>query len=217
MKFSNAYRGISKILTAQWISLISTLLMIVGVIVAAVNTVALVEVAEASAQAASGALVGAGIGSVLALIGLIIGVIAIILNLVGLGTARKDENKFNTAFILCIVSLIAGIAASATQVAAPPVSSWLSLAQKITSLAVIEYAVAGIVVLADKLQNAQVAKLGRNLRVIILIIYCVVAALIVVGNLSKLGSIFSIIELVLEVIVFIVYIVLLAKAKKMLA
>ena len=76
MKFSNAYRGISKILTAQWISLISTLLMIVGVIVAAANTVALVEVAEASAQAASGALVGAGIGSVLALIGLIIGVIA---------------------------------------------------------------------------------------------------------------------------------------------
>ena len=218
MKFPNARKGISKILTAQWLNLISIVLILIGGITAAVFAISAGLISEGSAEAAGAALVSAGVGGAVALAGMVIAVIAIILNLVGLNTARKDDTQFNTAFMLCVISLVLAILAVCLQSVNPDIAGWISFVQKILSLAVIEYVAAGIISLAEQLHNAKTADLGRKLRIIITVLYIIAIILNVFGNAaSTMGSIVSTVDAVLELVVFIVYIVLLTKAKKMLA
>jgi len=217
MNFPNAHKGISRILTAQWIQLICSVLTIVGAVLTIVYSISAVTAAEAPLKAADVSTV-TGISGAIVIVALVFGIIAIIMNLIGINTARKDDSQFNTAFILCIISLIVGIAAGVIQIFNPTIADWMNYAQKILSLAVIEYVVAGIISLASQLNDKSVAGLGRTLRTIILILYCLAIVIRVIGNVgTSLGNIFSIADVVLELVVFIIYIVLLTKAKRMLA
>ena len=207
MSFPNAYKGISRILSAQCIQLICSVLTIIGAVLAIVyslNSTDYVTLTEIS-------------GTVV-LIAMIFGIIAIIMNLVGISTARKDDSQFSTAFIFCVISLILGIAAGVIELINPTIADWISFVQKIASFAVIEHVVAGIISLATQLKDQEVADLARKIRTIISILYCVAIILSVIGNVDKsLTNIFSVADVILEMAVFIVYIVLLTKAKKMLA
>lgn len=220
MNYSNAHKGISRILTAQWIQLISVALIVIGGIISAVYAVSaqiLSEIpSDISELAVNASLTRVGIGGVLLLIGTVVAIVGIIMNLIGLNTARKDEAQFTTAFWLCIGSLVASVLVAVFQVSNPGIANWLSLAQKVLSLAVIEYAVNGIVNLAEKMKNTAVAELGRKLRFLILILYAIAMVLIVFTS-GKLSGIISVADTVLELIVFIIYIVILIKAKNMLA
>ncbi len=218
MNYQNARKGISKILTAQWIQIICIILMLIGAVTTIVFTFSAGILSDVSADAAGESIMKAGIGGMIVLAALVIGVIAFILNLVGLNTARKDETQFNTAFMICIIGLVVAVLATCLQSVNPIFADWMNFVQKILSLAVIEYVAAGIISIAEKLNNEKVAGLGRKIRMLIMILYIIVLVLNVFGKgTSLLAGYVSIAEVVLELIVFIVYIVLLTKAKNMLA
>ena len=220
MNYPNAHKGISRILTAQWIQLVSLALILIGGIISAVFAVSaqlLSEVpSDISELAVNASLMRAGIGGILLMVGAVIAVVGIIMNLIGLNTARKDEDQFTTAFWLCIGSLVAAVLVAVFQARNPGVANWLNLVQKVMWLAVIEYAVNGIINLAEKLKNTAVAELGRKLRFLILVLYAI-AMVLTVFTSGKLSGIITIADTVLELIVYIIYIVILVKAKKMLA
>ena len=217
MNFPNAYKGISRILTAQWIQLICSILTIIGAVLTIVYSISAATTAEASLKAADFSTL-TGITGTIVFVAMIFGIIAIIMNLVGISNARKDDSQFSTAFILCIISLILGIVTGGIQFLNPAIAGWLSFVQNVLSLAVIEYVVAGITSLAKQLKNEDVAGLGKSIRIIITILYCIAIIICIIGNVAtSLDNILSVVEVVLELVVFIAYIVLLMKEKRMLA
>lgn len=207
MNFPNAYKGISRILTAQWIQVICSILTIIGVVLTAGFSL---NAADPGAET--------GISGAIVAVAMVFGIIAIIMNLVGINNARKDDPQFSTAFIFCILSLILGIVAVVIQFLDPVIAGWVSFVQKILSLAVIEYVVAGCISLAAQLKNEAVAGLGKTIRIIITILYCIAIVSCILGNVAaSFDNILSIADVVLEMVVFIVYIVFLTRAKSMLA
>ena len=218
MRFPNAHKGISRILTSQWIQLISTILMLVGAVAAVTFLTSAENLQEVSKEAANASTVSAGIGGLIAIAGLVLAIIAFIMELLGLNTARQDESQFNTAFFMCLGGLILAILAAVLQTPFPSIADVLSLVSKIFSLGVIEYCAAGIISLALQLNDQATADLGRKLRILISILYGVAIVLSIFGKKeSTFTNIITIADAVVEVIVFIVFIVLLSKAKKMLA
>ena len=217
MKFSNAAKGVSKIFTAEILGLIAFVLMGIG-------SIAVIGAAASSgdtvSNAAAGSIVGGGI---LATIGAIIMIIGAIINIVGLVQAGKDEPFFKYALyamiIYFVVSLIISIALSASGSAKDYASNGGTLLNLIVNVLVIQ----GIINLAGRLKEREIAAKGKTLMTILIVIFALafVASLIsaIFGGAlaSTIAGIIALVALVLDLIGYIIYLTLLAKAKKMLA
>ena len=215
MKFPNAAKGVKKIFTAEILTLISALAMIVAVVMMIVTLLA------AGSDSSSGAI-AAGIGTIVLMAGsAILALIAGILSLVGIINASKDESAFKTALYAIILSLVAaavmGIFSSSATV-----QSICQSVQNVMSIIVTIYVIHGVTNLAEKLNNAEVAQKGKKLLMIIVVIYvlALVANILVLvfGGMfaSVTAGIIGLAALVLDVIGYIVYLSLLSKGKKML-
>ena len=204
MKYPNALAGIKKILTSQFMQIISTVCLLFGAVIV-----------FAGANESSTALVI--VGGAVTLVAAIVGIIALIFNLIGLNSARKDESTFWMAFVYAILAIIASVLSAVLASINPDVADWLTFASRLFELGVIETSVMGIVSLSEKLGREDVASFGRNLRNLILILWLVVLVVRFFGNrMERISNIMDIISSVLELVVFIIYIVLLTKAKQML-
>ena len=216
MKFPNAATGVRKIFTAQVLSLISSIAMIIALI--------LLIVTGAAANANSdGGVLAAGMGTlVLMLASFILILIAAIMSLVGIIQAAKDEGAFKTALYAIIISLVAAVVAAIFS-SNGTVQGICQVVQNIMSIAVTVFVITGIINLADQLNNAEVSQKGTNLMKVIVCVYVLaliasVVSLIFGGTFASVtAAIIALVATILNVIAYFLYLSLLSKGKKMLA
>ena len=243
MRLDNAYRGISKIYTAEILSLIAAVLVIAGLIVAiggsaavlasanitdltnAENVAASLETAEVN----TGALVTAGAGTIVLMIGGVIEIIAFILNIVGISAASKDERIFHSAMIWVVAGIVSAVVQgifSNNQV----VKDILNTVNTVCEVLTTYYVICGVISLANRVGRSDVAAAGAKVIRLTVIIYAISAVFSVVSliiglvtsgstayNVISAGAgVTAIVAAVLSIISYIVYLGMLSKAKKML-
>lgn len=219
MRFPDAYQGIKKIFTAELLSLIGSLCMIVFAIFG------LVTISAVSADSAATAITG-GIGIIIfGLAGGILALIGLIFMLIGTKRASIDEPVFNNAFLYIILSLILTVASTIIS------SIWstgiwdnvsTTVANVFSVFATI-FIINGVQNLAAKLDRQDMVSKGNTYMILLIIVYAIqiIARIIpaffganaatssAAGALTLVAEIFSL-------IVYILYMIFLGKAKKML-
>ncbi len=211
MRFPNAYAGVKKVFIAQILSLIAAIIVIPGSALATMGSVSVFG------GGGTGMIVG---GLILSLIGaLILPLISVIMTIVGLAQASKDEEKFfRTAFIVSIIQLVISIiigvysARTAGVVGAP---AGLKLISGILNLLLTIFIISGITEQARRLGNDSMFAKGK--RVLILCVILQVISLIL--NLVSSNSVMLVlggIALILSIVFYICYLVYLGKAVTML-
>ena len=205
MKFPNATRGVKNIRNAVLLLIIAT---------------ALSGVAGLTALAGEESpLVFVGVAAVLAACALMI--IALIMKIVGVNRASKDEAAFKTALIVLVIGIVADVVTGAFNSSNALVSNLGSFAARITEIIAGYFICTGIINLADRLENAEVSENGKKVRNMLVCIWGVSAVLsllaVIFSKNTTLASIFGIACSVISLIVYIIYFGLLNKANKMLA
>ncbi len=217
MKFENAAKGVKKIFSAEILSLIAG-------IFTAVATILIIPLA-ASAKLESGAgLLASGFGMVaLVTAAAVLIIIAFIFHIIGISNAAKDEPSFKTAIIFLIVGIVTSMVSAFTQAGVPVLSSILDVVSKICSLCVTLFIIQGVINLAEKLNNDEIANKGRNLfkiitamYVLMLIAYVLVAVFRANPVTATIAIVMVVIAMILSVIQYILFLVYLSSAKKML-
>lgn len=152
MKFPNAYKGIGKIYLAELLQLIGVVLLAIGV---AVGFFGMKSEGQVEAAVTSSLALGAFLSM---LPGIILPMISLILSIIGLNEASKDEpTQLRTAFISSIAALALAIIASVIQSVngeSNLLSSFFELLSTLASLFVTIFTVGGI----SKLMT----RIGRN-------------------------------------------------------
>ncbi len=219
MQYPNAYKGIGKILTAEMLDLIIALLMIITGIVGAAGAAKIKDPSTITDAEAAG-LAGAGI---LLLISGIVAIVSFVLYLIVLNAARKDEQCFNVAFYASLAGIVISILSSAFE-SNKTVADLFTTLGDIAALCVTIYVIQGIITLAKKLGNTEMANKGNRLFKIIIAVQLISLVLTLLkGFLSKnattnmIGSILAIVAGVLSIVYIVVYLKYLSAAKKMLA
>ncbi len=217
MRFPNAANGVKKLFTAEILSLISTVAMIIAI------CLAVVAAAGSNAQNVTSGTVAAGMGTIiLVAAAAVLVIIAGILALIGLIQASKDEVAFKTALIATIISLVAAVIMGIFS-RYSVVQSICQCITNIMSVVVTVFVIQGIINLAGRLKEREIAAKGKTLMTILIVIFALafVASLIsaIFGGAlaSTIAGIIALVALVLDLIGYIIYLTLLAKAKKMLA
>ena len=216
MSFPNAAKGVKRIFTAEILGLISAVITIIAVVLM------IITLAAAKANSESGTIV-AGVGTgfftiAAAVLSLISGIMA----LVGIINASKDEGAFKTALIMIVVSLCAAIVAAIFSRNAT-VQSICQIIQNLMGIFVTVFVIKGVTNLADRLNDDDVSRQGRNLLTIIIVVYALalIANIIVLifGGMfaSVTAGVIAVVALVLQIVGYFVYLSLLSKGKNMLA
>ena len=216
MRFPNAFKGVSKLFTAQVMMLIAGIAAVISGIV----SVVVGALSQNSEVAAVGALVVFG---VIVVVTAVFSVIAFILNLVGLIQARKDESSFTVALITTIVGIVAS-ALMGTFQSNGLVSGLMNVIQIVASLATTLFVIQGIMKLANRLGNANMVNKGNTMFKLILAVQIIaiiarfIAALFANNTaLLVVAGVLAIIAAVINVVVYFLFLSYLGKAKKMLA
>ncbi len=152
MKFPNAYKGIGKIYLAELLQLIGVVLLAIGV---AVGFFGMKSEGQVEAAVTSSLALGAFLSM---LPGIILPMISLILSIIGLNEASKDEpTQLRAAFISSIAALALAIIASVIQSVngeSNLLGSFFELLSTLASLFVTIFTVGGI----SKLMT----RIGRN-------------------------------------------------------
>ena len=152
MKFPNAYKGIGKIYLAELLQLIGVVLLAIGV---AVGFFGMKSEGQVEAAVTSSLALGAFLSM---LPGIILPMISLILSIIGLNEASKDEpTQLRTAFISSIAALALAIIAGVIQSVngeSNLLCSFFELLSTLASLFVTIFTVGGI----SKLMS----RIGRN-------------------------------------------------------
>lgn len=198
MKFPNAYEGVKMLFIAEIFHIIGLIFFGIG----GGFTLSF----NAFVIGFEGGIIGSG---VLAGIGAILILIAFIIHLIGLYQAGKDEQKYiKAAFIFVVVGIILSIIA----VFVP----FLYTFREIICLVVFWLIIAGVMELANTLQDEAVKSLGKTTTIIILITY-IIAIILLFLRPSVASTILVTIAMVLQIIGVIFFLAFLWKAKVMLA
>ncbi|MCR5789161.1 MAG: hypothetical protein K6G83_04660 [Lachnospiraceae bacterium] len=207
MKFKNAYHGVKRIYTAEIMAIIGTIALLIGGIVALAS--AAEEEEEALASVGSGALVVALVGGLLL-------IVSFIMNLTGLKTASKDEEKFGTAYKFAIAGIIAGI------LTAVPVDVVQDIARgfdSIVSVIISLYVISAVIILGRKLGNMLIIEKGKRIKLLIFIAFGCSILATVLGSFVMEGTLAAILEIIgsaMMVIQYFLYLSFLGEAKRML-
>lgn len=211
MKFSNAYRGIKKIYVAE----------ILGIIAAVVSAIAGVFAAMTVGTASVGLpLSTLAVGSLTVILGAGAGVLTIIaffINIVGVNSAAKDEEKFQTALYCIIIGLVASVIGTLFFYSSV-VGSITDLIQEITKLGATVFIISGIMTLADRLNNGAVSAMGTRILKMIFAVYCLILiADVIILFAPVLAGTLTIVASVLNIVQYIMYLIYLSRAKQMLS
>lgn len=217
MRFPNGFKGVSKVFAAEILGLVA------NVVVAVIAGVGLASLAADNGEAG---LVGLGIAGILGIITSIILVIALILRLVGLSQAGKDEPAFRSAFIVSIFVLIlvvvTGILSSLLGDSSI-IDEVVEIVQQVCNIVVIFLVIGGVQNFAVRLSNDKMLNRGSSVAWLIAIPYILAAIasilVLIFKNNEAMATVAAIIALVagiLSIIGSIAYVVYLGQAKKML-
>lgn len=216
MRFPNAFDGVSKIRTSQILAVVATALLFISAILG----LAMIPLSSGGPGNALYALLAA-FGFVAMAAG-IISIIALIINIIGINRASKDEPIFKTALIAVVVNiLLSGIGSAAGEngsTLSDLMSILSSVAQVITCILIIR----GIISLADQLGDGEMVERGNTTRNLVLCLFAVSLVLKAVSDFFIRGSgtassILTLVAAILSLVQFIVYLSYLTRAKNMLA
>ncbi len=221
MSFPNGYKGVSKLFAAEILMLISSVILVVsggiGIGIASLT---------AATQLTVAAVAAIGIVGILILAASIVVLIAMIIKLVGLAQAGRDERNFKIAFNISIFVLVLAVASAVLKLimgATSGIDEVVQLIQRIGEIVVIFLVIGGIQSFATSLGNERIMRRGSAIAWIIAIPYALGAIADMIpgffGESSTAVSISGIMTLVggvLGIIGSILYLVYLGQAKRML-
>lgn len=221
MKFPSAAKGISKIFASEILTLIS----VIAIGFAGIFTIVFAANAEADADLTV-ATAFTGIGTLLfAVAACVLMVIALILMIIGVIQAAKDEASFRVIIFLTIFSLIVAVAGAVFAGIFPNTKLPYNIAtvvSNIISFICSILVILGIGNLAAQLKNDKVmAKCGSLLKIIICIgVLSIIARIVSLFIPSTVTAIIvigiAVLAMILCVVQYILYLSLLANAKTML-
>lgn len=206
MKYNNIYIGIKKIFISEVLQIIASIFALVGMIFlnALINNLSI-----------SGAAVGTAFSL---LVGVVVTVIALVIYLIGLVQARKEEREFHLALVVTIIALAVEIAAAVVDSVNPTAASWLEFACEILELVAFESVVSGVVNIAKEVGDEKILSIGRKMRVLVTAIWIIMIAVKLLEFFAgDIAEILKIVHYVLEIIDHIFYMILLLKGRKMIA
>ncbi len=235
MKYPNAYSGVRKIFTAEILSVIGVIVLIISAVLGLLTAAAGIAAQSADAETSSahtGLAVGFGIPMLILLLGAgVLAIVAFILQIIGVTRASKDERIFKNALFYILVGVIAKATDAVTGAFAGVigksgldlVSSICTNLSKIATILVTYYIIIGVITLAEKIGNEKIEKQGKtilNLILIMLILSLIATITSTVflqsGTNDVIISVLSLAAGVIELISYIIYLVFLGRAKKML-
>ncbi|MBE6997134.1 MAG: hypothetical protein E7427_03080 [Ruminococcaceae bacterium] len=214
--FPNAYNGVKKIYTAELLSLIGTICLLIAAILVLVG-IAASTVSDGTAVAG---VVGGGF---LGIAASVLMFISFIMNLVGLSNAAKDETAFKNALIVSVVGIVASVAMGAIP-SGSLVADLCETVTQICQLLVTLLVCNGIINLAQRMGEPAMAEKGNTARKMLMAMWIVAIVVDIVSTLidrggtpSTISSILSIVALVVSIVSYIFYLRLLSSARTMLA
>lgn len=221
MRFPNGFKGVSKVFTAEILGLIANVLVAIAAGVSIVSLAAM-----ASEGGVESGFAGLGIAGIITIVMSILLVIALILRLVGLSQAGKDETAFRTAFIMSIfvlVLVVVNAILSATVGDNSIMDEVVDVVQRIFNIIVIFLVISGVQNFAVRLGNEKMLSRGSSVAWLIALPYILAAianilVLIFKNNeaMANFAAIMALVAGVLSIIGSIAYVVYLGQAKKML-
>lgn len=214
MTYPKAYKGVKKLFSAEILDLIASLLLL---IVAVLGYIAAKSPEESDAFYASATLI-AILG--LAAVGMLL--LSLLLQLIGIIQASKDEDEFKKAVLAILVSIVLSIVVSIFKEQFPLGESLYEALSPVISFYISAKVITGIMNLALGLEQRSMINLGKVLLVLLFIILIAQVApqlykLIFAKNLEETVS--SAIDSGVSVVRFlrnVLNIVYLSKAKTML-
>ena len=218
MRFPNAFKGVSKIYSAEILMLIGGIITVIALILFAVT-------------GATESLGPGVVGLVLLLVAAVLSIIALIRSIGGINSASLDEPTFKSAMLWLIIGIVASVLEGALQSSSESLSSLISILGEFASVMSTVYVIKGVIALADKMGNAEVASLGHKTLKLITTVYLIAIVISVVSLVLRLVSggeaasetadviaaVLAIVAGVVDIIGYILYLKMLAKGKAMLA
>ena len=223
MQYPNAYKGVKRIYIAEILTLIATILAIIGAAIMIVRYNGNLEQLQNLQLDAESVDLPIAIASALVLIAGILAIISFIISLVGVCNARIDESAFTGALIMIILSIVVSITGSVMQNTNPTAANWANVAVSVLTLASTLFIIKGIMNLAEKLERPDMVSKGRSIMAAILIINIIAIAASAVSaylelseTQEKIVEYVSLGASVATLIFLLIYLSYLNKAKKML-
>jgi hypothetical protein len=226
MKFPNAADGVKKIFTSEILMLIGTvcagIALLMGLLAVESDKNAMIEgVTDSNAV---GALAGGAGFLVFSLGAAVLVIIALIINIIGLNKASKDEedtNNFKVALFLLIASVVLTGVGSVFTNSQPNMAKWLNVGGEVASLISTYYILDGIASLAEKINNQELADKSRKLIIAVLCLHIFGLVAERIPDFMSAGSLgtglaigLAVVGLVLTIVSYVVYLVVLSQAKK---
>ncbi len=214
MRFPNAYSGVSRIHTAQ---VLSVIVAVIALVVTVMSTG--LDADSIGSNSGTAAFIGA-----IAILGLaiaVLSIIALVMTISGINRASKDEPAFKLALAAVIVNIVVAAVGGAVN-DNPTVSHLLNVVNSVAQMLAAFFVVRGIMNLADQLSDSEMVAGGRRALTLILIAFAVSAAFSIVGNFffseatTPVAAILLIASAVLSIVQYVVYLTYLGKAKRML-
>ena len=206
MKYPNAYKGVTKILVTEILE------VVVSVLAAAFLLIQFTMYPNSDDPGAFPGLL------IFMIVIAVIGVFALVLYLVGVVQAKKEEHEFKLALIMTIIALVLMIASESFSFITPVVGEWIEFGCEIIELLAFESVVGGVVNLAEKIGDEKVLSIGKRMRILVTFIWIAMIAAkaleFVSGNAAEYVKMA---HSVLELADHILYLILLVKGRKMLA
>lgn len=217
MRFPDAFIGVKRIYTAQILMLVGSLVMVIGAIIAIAGS----SVSSTEAM----------VGGILAFAAGIAVFIGFIMEIVGINTARRDEEAFKNALIWVVVGIVLSVLSGSLQNNNSNLSNLFEAAGSATQLLTTYFIIMGIRNLAVKMDNMEVVAKSDTTMKVVLAVYIVQIILGIVGIVigiaapekdgalfAAAGSLGALVAItgILGIIASILLLSLLSKAKDML-
>ena len=208
MNYQNAKKGIGQIYKAELLTIIATIIGIIGAIVFL-------------AAGEKGSEGGMAAGGIPILIAGIMFIIAFIINLVGLSNASKDEPYFKTAWIIALIAIAASVVQSILDMRGIKVEWLFELISNICEILIMIFVITGIGKIADQLGKKKVSRLSRSTMNVTCGVYILSAIVTLIGDLfeakamTTVASVIAIIAGILSIIAYVYYLRTLSQGSKM--
>ncbi len=210
MTFPKAYSGVRKIF-------VSELLQILGGFLAALT--AIFAVTGFTPLVAAGGAIG--------IAALVLEVVAFILQMVGLAQGGKDADQFMIAFWIIVISIVLNILIPILNQYVPNLGVVISVLEAVAGAAsvfAILYTIFGVVNLANKLGDNDMAYNGRRLAWLVVILYATGVVIKLIPSfipdptkvVTTVIGVIAIVAAVIEVICYVLTLIYLGRAVKML-
>ena len=211
MTLPNAHKGVKKVFIAEILEIIGTLFALFG----AASILGAAQVYQQYGET-TGVVGAAAMGGLFVMLSLGLSILALVLVLVGLQQASKDEPDYmGKAYACAIITLILSVVVGVCQSLGWGAAGFFNVLSSIAHLCMIVFTIMGVSEVTQRIARQDVADMGPKILTIavIAIVASIIAA--IVGNV--VGGVAALIALVLMLVAFLVFIVFLGRASSALA